>query len=239
MFEKSARLYDALYSFKDYRQESLAISNLIREECPAAKTILDIACGTAEHDRYLAQDFQVDGLDISPDFIAIARTKNPAGAYAVADMTDFSLERRYDVILCLFSSIGYVRTIEKVEKSLQCMAAHLNDYGVLLLEPWLTPANWITDGKIYMLTAETDDEKICRMSVSRRKGSLSIIEFHYLAGSIGEIESFLEQHELGLFTHEEMMDAFAHAGLAAEYDPNGLTGRGQYIARKSATLGRN
>ena len=77
MFSKSAQWYDALYSFKDYRQESETILQLLKKENPAAKTMIDIACGTAEHDRYLSKVYQVDGLDINPDFIEIASRKNP------------------------------------------------------------------------------------------------------------------------------------------------------------------
>ena len=54
MFSKSAHWYDLLYSFKDYREEATYIPKLLNQIHPDAKTILEVACGTAEHDRYLS-----------------------------------------------------------------------------------------------------------------------------------------------------------------------------------------
>jgi hypothetical protein len=145
-------------------------------------------------------------------------------------MADFSLGRSYDVVLCLFSSIGYVRTLENVVKSLVCFSRHLNPRGVILVEPWFTPDIW-REGMVHMLPAETEDLKVCRMNTSGREGNLSILNFHYLVGSAGRIEYFSERHELGLFTVDQMLSAFADAGLEVRHDPQGLTGRGLYIAR--------
>jgi len=230
MFTKSAHLYDLLYSFKDYAAESDLIMDLIQREAPRAQTILNVACGTAEHDRYLSCRFQVDGMDLDPVFVDIAAEKNPRGNYFQADMIDFSLGRSYDVVLCLFSSIGYVRTLENVVKTLQSFKRHLNPRGVILVEPWFTPDVW-QEGLIHMLPAESDDLKVCGMNTSGWEWNLSILNFHYLVGSAGRIEYFSERHELGLFTVDQMLSAFADAGLEVRHEPQGLTGRGLYVAR--------
>ena len=155
MFSNSANWYDALYSSKDYEAEAERITAIVRAECPSARTILDEACGTGEHDRYLSRDFHVDGVDVNRDFLAIACDKNPEGVYAYADMIDFDLGRTYDAVLCLFSSIGYAKTLGGVERALKCFHRHLTATGVLVLEPWLTPDVWNPTGKVYTETAET------------------------------------------------------------------------------------
>ncbi len=233
MFSKSARWYDALYSFKDYRQEAELLMRLLTGEHPTARTVLDVACGTAEHDRFLAAHYQVDGLDINPEFIEIAARKNPQCHYYLADMTGFDLGQPYDIILCLFSSIGYVRTLENVVKALGSFKAHLAVGGVLLVEPWFTPQTWKTHTPAHMLTGETAEGKVCRMNVSDQEGLMSILDFHYLVGTPERVTHFTERHELGLFTVEEMLSAFTEAGLAVRYEPEGLTGRGLYIARRT------
>jgi SAM-dependent methyltransferase len=230
MFSKSAHLYDLIYSFKDYPTESQKIIDLIQNEMPNAQTLLDVACGTAEHDKYLSHQYQVDGLDLDPEFVRIAAGKNPQCGFFLADMRDFDLEKTYDVILCLFSSIGYVKTLDNVVNALACFKRHLNRDGIILVEPWLTPEVWQV-GSMHMLSAETDDLKVCRMNTSGRDGDLSILDFHYMVGSEGRIDLFTERHELGLFTVDQMMAAFSLAGLDVRYDPDGLTGRGLYVAR--------
>jgi len=230
MFSKSTHLYDILYSFKDYPAESQMIIDLIQKEMPHARTVLDVACGTAEHAKYLSQKYQVDGLDLDPEFVRIASEKNPQGSFYHADMRDFDLGITCDVILCLFSSIGYVKTLENVVKTLACFKRHLNPGGVILVEPWFTPDVWQV-GSMHMLPAETDDLKVCRINTSGREGDISILDFHYLVGTEGKIEYFTERHELGLFTVGEMMAAFSGADLDVRYDPDGLTGRGLYTAK--------
>ena len=58
-------------------------------------------------------------------------------ALEVADMTSFDLGRRFDVVTCLFSSIGYVGTAERLDQAIATMAAHLEPGGTLIVEPWL------------------------------------------------------------------------------------------------------
>ena len=233
MFAESAQWYDVLYGFKDYAKESAAIVSLLKQEHPDASTVLDVACGTAEHDKHLAQVYHVDRLDINADFVRAAYRKNPDGEYFCADMADFDLKKTYDVVLCLFSSIGYVKTIDNVARTLQCFRKHLNADGIIVVEPWFTPAAWNPDGRVYLLTGEMPEGKICRMNISEQDGTLAVIQFHYLVGTPSGVEHFTERHELGLFSVEEMMKTFAAANLAVRHDETGLTGRGLYIARKN------
>lgn len=51
-------------------------------------------------------NYSVDGIDLDPEFVEIARRKLPRSLIEHADMVDFDLGRRYDVVVCLFSSIG-------------------------------------------------------------------------------------------------------------------------------------
>ncbi len=229
MFSKSAHLYDLIYRFKNYASESQKIIDLLEKECPHAQTILDVACGTAEHDKYLSEKYRVDGIDLDPNFVKIASDKNPKGHFYRADMRDFSLQKTYDVVLCLFSSIGYVKSMDNVVKALDCFKRHAAHDGVIIVEPWFTPEVW-QNGSIHMLTAETGDSKVCRMNLSGREGDVSILNFHYLVGTPGKIEHFTERHELSLFTVEQMKNAFQTAGLEVIYDSEGLSGRGLYIA---------
>jgi hypothetical protein len=62
------------------------------------------------------------------------------------------------------------------------------------------------------------------------EGTLSTLDFHYLVGTPEGVESFTERHELGLFTRRQYLRAFEAAGLRAEHDPQGLCGRGLYVA---------
>lgn len=228
MFTESADLYDLVYSFKDYKKESETIKTAIKSKRPDCKTILDVGCGTAEHHKYLTDEFIIDGLDLNEDFIKLAKVKNPTGSYHISDMTDFHLNKKFDVIICLFSSIGYVKTFENLLSTLHCFKQHLNPEGLVIVEPWFTPDQWYV-GKLHMLTHEKDDIKICRMNKSEAVGNLSIINFHYLLGTPENgVRHFEERHELAMFTKDEMKKAFEENGFEVNYDEFGLIGRGMY-----------
>lgn len=231
MFSESADLYDKIYTkLKDYRGEAEKVAALIKRLRPAAQSVLDVACGTGEHDRFLSPDYRVDGIDLNPEFVRIAKSKNPTGDYRVANMIDFDLERRYDVIVCLFSSIGYVETIENLQATFAAFRRHLNEGGVMLVEPWFTPDAWTT-GVLHITTVDEEQLMVCRMNISEIKDRrLSFFTFHYLVGTPKGITHFTEDHTLGLFTVDEMNAAFAATGLTVQYDDQGIFGRGLYVA---------
>lgn len=179
MFKKSTQYYDVIYGFKDYNEESRSISELIKRINPNAHRILDVACGTAEHAKHLSQSFSVDGIDIEPEFIKIASTKVPTGMFKIADMSNFNLGSKYDIVMCLFSSIGYLTKAELVVRALKCFKKHLAEGGAIIIEPWFQPNQWMVN-RPHMQTIDLPDLKICRMNTSMKEGTISKIFFHYL-----------------------------------------------------------
>ena len=142
MGRRLVQYYDLIYSkFKDYADECRQLAELLKITHATAQTILDVACGTGEHARILCEQhgYRVDGIDLEPGFIEIAKDKNPEGHFIQGDMTGFDLGQRYDVVLCLFSAIGYVITLENVTSTLKAFHRHLSDDGIVIVEPWFTP----------------------------------------------------------------------------------------------------
>lgn len=234
MFVKSARFYDLIYNFKDYPAETEKIRSLIDTNGKSeGKALLDIACGTGQHISFLKDHFSVEGLDLDQNLLEIARAKNPDVTFHHGNMVSFDLGKQFDAILCLFSSIGYVMSIEGLQKAIAAMNAHLKPGGVLIIEPWLTPERYIP-GNIHSRFIDEPDLKIIRMNRTERNGHISTLHFHYMVGTPQRIDYFTEEHELALFTHEEYLDAFVRCGLDVQYDAEGLMNRGLYIGVKPA-----
>ena len=226
-----AEVYDLYYSFKDYQAEADQISEIIESTVPGAVTVLDVGCGTGSHHTFLAEKYQMDGIDINESYIDRSKGKNPDGNYQVADMMDFDLGRTYDVVLCLFSTIGYANNYADLVRTFKAFRRHLKPEGVLIVEPWITPGR-IRDGIVDIKTFENDTYKLCRMNDLLVEGSISVMNFHYLVGKGGEeVEHIHEVHRLGLYTVEEMTKAFQEAGFQSSHDEKGLTTRGLYHAR--------
>ena len=235
MFSKSAQYYDEIYASvdKDYAAEAAKTHMLIQKyKRSKGKSLLDVACGTGVHAGYLSKYYQVEGVDLDSEMVAVAKKKHPKIRFHQGDMVDFDLGRQFDVVVCLFSSIGYVKTKSRLQKAIRTMSRHLLPGGVLVIEPWFSPKQW-HPGRASMTQVNKPDLKIVRMNYSDQRGKLSLIEFQYLVGTPKGIEHSLEIHELGLFTHKEYLDACKAARLNVTHDPEGLDGRGLYIGQKA------
>lgn len=233
MFTKTAQYYDKLYSFKDYRAEVEQLVTIIQKYLLSqGNRLLDVACGTGQHIEYLREHFEVEGLDVDEELLALARQRNAGVPFHRRDMVDFDLDRRFDVVTCLFSSIGYVKTLDNVRRAVACMAGHLVSGGVLVVEPWFTPDTW-RPGTVHALLIDEPELKIARVNTSFVAGRLSYFDLHYLIGTPEGTEHFVERHELGLFETDEMQGALLDAGLEVIYDTEGLTGRGLFVGRRT------
>lgn len=235
MFSKSARFYDAVYAAaeKDYENEVEKAHQIIqRKKRSTGDSLLEVACGTGIHASFFQKHYKVEGLDLDPEMLAVASQNHPWIALHQADMADFDLGKQFDVVTCLFSSVGYVKTASRLEMAIHTMADHLVPGGVLLVEPWFAPGQWTT-GRPSALFVNQPDMKICRMNISEAEGTISFFVFHYLVATSEGVEYFTERHELGLFTQEEYREAFYKAGLEVSHDPEGLDGRGLYIGLKA------
>ncbi|HKS69035.1 MAG TPA: class I SAM-dependent methyltransferase [Ktedonobacterales bacterium] len=236
MFSQSQRYYDAIYSGKDYAAEAGQLKALIAAHKRSdGNTWLDIACGTGGHIPYLRDAFAYEGLDLDPEMLALARQRFPDVVFHQGDMVDFALGRQFDVVSCLFSSIGATRTPPRLRQAIAAMAAHLRPGGVLLVGSFLTPQEWIP-GHPHAMFVDQPDLKLARLNVSgvAGEGNIAVLDFHYLVATPEGVEQFTEHHELGLFTEEEYRAAFTQAGLEVLYDREWLGGRGMYIGTRSS-----
>jgi len=234
MYSRSARYYDALYHFKDYGAASAKLHDWIRRENPQASSLLEVACGTGKFLEHLREWYQVEGLDLSPQLLGIARERCPGVPLHEGDMAAFSLGKGYDVVACLFSSIGYVRTPERLRSAIRAMADHLNPGGLLIVEPWFSKDRLWT-GHITANFVDRPDLKIAWMYTTEVVDDLCVLDIHYLVGTPEGVEHFTERHELGLFADEVYRAAFEDAGLEVRSDPDGLFGRGMYLGSKPET----
>jgi ubiquinone/menaquinone biosynthesis C-methylase UbiE len=234
MLSGSEKYYDDIYSAlgKDYAAEANKVHEFIQKyKRTDGNTLLDVACGTGTHAGLLSKHYKVEGTDVNADMLRVARKKHPEIRFFRGDMRNLALERRFDVLTCLFSAVGYMTTKSDLQKAVRSMSRHLLPGGVLLLEPWFSPEQWNV-GRVSINQVEKSDLKVIRMAHAGKRGRVSLLEFEYLIGTSRGIEHIVEHHEFGLFSHAEYTDAFTRTGLDVTHDPQGLSGRGLYIGTK-------
>lgn len=225
----SARLYDAIYLEKDYASEVKRLHEAIEHSIVSdGKRLLDVACGTGQHLFFLQNHYQVEGLDINPEFISIAQKKLPDSTFHQGDMRNFALQSKYDVITCLFSSIGYVRDLDELHSTVMNMRRHLNPGGLLAIEPWYTPQTF-KPGHFTAMVQDYEGGKVARTNHWGHQKGVSVGDSQFLIANSEGIQHIAEKHELCLFTNAQYQNAFEQAGLSVVYDQHGLIGRGLYV----------
>jgi ubiquinone/menaquinone biosynthesis C-methylase UbiE len=225
----SAALYDAMHPNLNYVQAVNNLQRLIDQHRPGAVTLLDVACGTGRHLELLSADFRAEGLDISDGMLAEARKRCPELPLHLADMRSFDLGKRFDVVTCLFSSIGYVNSFAELVQTIETLRRHASPGGLIVLEPWLTPEKYRV-GPVTAHSTESDGMRISWMYTAKREGDRSVFDIHHLVGTSDGVEHFVERHSLALFSTDQYLEAFRLAGLEPTTDESGFFGYGMFTA---------
>jgi len=231
-YDKSARIYDLLYvgtGIKDYHAETAELRRIIEESSPGAKTLLDVACGTGAHLEELRQWYEVEGADLSPAMLAVARQRLPGVELQEADMRTLDLGRWFDVVICLFSSIGYVTDPIEMRSAVARLAAHVAPGGVLILDGWVRPGDWREGARPEPDIAQDDEALVVRLSFSRREGNVTNLDMHHLVQTAEGIDYFVENHRLALTPTEDYVSAVEGAGLVARVIPNYMPARDRIV----------
>ena len=97
--------------------------------------ILEIGCGPGNITRYLTNkrsDFRIEGIDISPNMIELAKANNPTADFKVMDCREINrLQRKFDGIICGFC-IPYLSEFDSSKLVKDC-GNLLKEKGVLYI----------------------------------------------------------------------------------------------------------
>ena len=137
-----ARCYDVAFGFRDVGAECDTLAALVaRHGRPggAVTALLELAAGPARHAREFARrGAAATALDVQPAMGEYARRAAAADGLALdvvcADMGDFAINRRFDLAVLLMDSASYLLGNDAVLRHLDCVALHLRDGGLYVLE---------------------------------------------------------------------------------------------------------
>lgn len=131
-YDNIAPFYDRLHGSR--KQTIAYVKQLIRQYHPAAETILSLACGTGAVVKGLKKYYHMEGLDLSPGMIERARKKNKGVTFYVDNMCTFNLDKKYDVITCLYASLNHVVDFDQWCAMFHQVKKHLNPGGVFIFD---------------------------------------------------------------------------------------------------------
>lgn len=129
--------YHLLYEHRDEEEAAFFLSNLFRFINPPVNSkILDLACGNGRHAIFLnTLGYDVTGADLSLNNISQANEFSGNNLRFIRhDMRNPVSFGKFDIILNLFTSIGYFEKSEDNEKTIKNMYDALTDNGIVVID---------------------------------------------------------------------------------------------------------
>lgn len=138
MYEQFAMIYDEMMEEIPYDEWFAMLQCILRERGIRTGHICELGCGTGEMVRRFAEaGYEVTGIDLSPDMLAKASEKTLGMEnilYFEQNMTDFSLHKPADVVLCICDSMNYLLSKEELQSMFRCIKEALTENGVAVLD---------------------------------------------------------------------------------------------------------
>ena len=114
-----------------------AVNNFIKKETSTEKTMIDVGAGDGKRSKLISDSIGVEYLtllDNSDGMVDLAKKiSNSSVIKADISSKDFKLEKKYDVVLCLWNVLGHI-VAENREIALKNIASIVEDNGVIFLD---------------------------------------------------------------------------------------------------------
>ena len=185
--------------------------------------ILELACGTGRISLPLADDGHfVTGIDIEDSMLATAREKgNSSVEFLKADMRDFHLNRKYQLVILPFNGMFQLYDRNQVEQCFSCVKEHMNENSWFvigmsnpkldLLEP---KPDKVREISRYSDPVSGNDVIVTETAASYdRVTQVRTATWHYVIGN----EAFDNQLRLRIFFPQEVDALLNYSGFSVKH----------------------
>jgi SAM-dependent methyltransferase len=210
-------VYDDLYADKPYDAEAQFVNELAG--APGGK-LLDVACGTGRHARAFADlGYDVTAVDINDELLSVGRTSvGDKVRFLQGDMTELDVEGGpFDLVTCLFDSIGYAIETERVVAALGSLRRHTAPNGPVVVEFLHAPAIVVGASPVGVKRRELPDgRKLLRTSEVTLDLARMTMDVRYelwLTDTDGRVSNAAEVQTNRFFSVPEMHLLATAAGL--------------------------
>ena len=215
MYGEFAKHYDRIYSYKDTSREVRFILAAMNRHGIVGKDVLDVACGTGRHAEILAKrGFAVVGIDKNEGMLRVARRRAASVTFLRGDMKSFRISRRFDVILCMFTSVNYNTRKAELTKTLRNFGRHLADGGIIVFDTPIRKRKVVEQS-----TGDLLDKDTAVLYIWRERGLLTVGDIYWIVRKRGRTAHekgagvVLDRHVLRMYSMAEMKEAIRASGL--------------------------
>src|SRR5271155_1455500 len=206
-------VYGHMFTAERAEKESAFVARVL--ELKAGAQVLDLCCGQGRHSVQLAKrGLQVTGLDLNPEYLELAQQAAAAEKVKLktiaADMREIPFADKFDAIINMYSSFGYLESEADDARVLESVATALKPKGRFFLDmlnrEWAV-ANYIQndwhtgpDGTLYIERRDLD------LATSRMHVHFTIVD-----SKGGRRESI--GHKIRLYSLTEISRMLAESGF--------------------------
>lgn len=220
---RHAELYDLFYADKPYAEEALFVHQCLQEYSSGPITrLLELACGTGSHALALEKfGYRIVATDYSEDMLAIAERKarelSSTVEFRFQDMTELSVtDGPFDAVVCLFDSIGYVATNERISRVFCGVHEQLRPDGLFIFEFWHAGAMLRNYDPVRIRRWNTDRGEILRISETSLDSAAQLCSVNYSIYELnrnGTFASLTETQVNRYFLVQEMNQWLTNSGF--------------------------
>lgn len=204
--------YHILYKERDLIEAQQFIKKLaLWLNIKSGSSILDVACGKGRHSIFLNQlGYEVTGIDLASESIEFARkSENDTLHFYCHDMRKDYYLNYFDVVVNLFTSIGYFEDNRDNLASIKAMARNLRPGGVLVLD--FFNETWIKNTLVKQIHKQVDGIEFDIKKTIENGKIVKTIQF----SDKGQIFHFKE--EVSLLSYDDFSIMFEQAGISIEH----------------------
>lgn len=215
-YKEFASIYDKLMWDIDYQQWYKYITRILKKYDIKEKRLLEMACGTGSMTKFFSEDmYDITCFDISEEMLVVAyeklrKCKNVQ--ILNQDMRNFSLNKKFDIVLSLCDSINYITEKEDLMNVFNNVYKHLDEDGIFIFDinSYFKISNIIGNN-----TFINDEEDVFYtwQSFFDKEDSLGYYDLTFFIYNGSLYERIDEEHIQRAYTTEEIMELLDKSGF--------------------------
>ena len=182
----------------------------------------------------LTSDGEVESFDIN-DVYGIERSVEMVEQARLhgfpceqGDITDFEMDRQFDVVISLFHVISYVNTNEALTKVFKNASKHLPPGGLFIFDVWYSPAVYHQKPEPRIKKVENSEISVIRFAEPEIHSGTNVVDLNYTIlvkdKHNGQIIEFKEKHPMRHFSVPEIKLIASYTGFEVVKTEEFLTG---------------
>lgn len=180
------------------------------------RTSLDIGCGTGVLCEILhRQGIRACGMDLSEGMIAVARERNPAIEYEVANMVSYRPEKQFDLVTCTGDALNHIIDPADIRRIFRNVHAYLSEGGYFIFD--ILNEDEVPDGEPFdMPYSESVRAQLC---VTRKPDGIIELRTRVYENDVLKVEECITET---VHDHEMICSLLRECGLEVEQCANRL-----------------